>query len=105
MIESKKYGLMESDIRDIVGILQKNDKVQQAILFGSRAKGCFHNGSDVDIALLGTGLKLNDILDISIEIEELMLLYKFDLIIYDRIKERALLQHINRVGISLFERK
>jgi hypothetical protein len=58
----------------------------------------------VDIALKGSGLKLNDIIDASIEIDKLYLPYKFDFVIYDRIKEKALAEHIERVGIVLYER-
>jgi len=73
-------------------------------LFGSRAKGTYHAGSDVDIALFGDDLCLNDILDLSVEIEKLSMPYKFDLIINSSIKEIALLDHIKRVGMILFER-
>jgi len=47
---------------------------------------------------------LNDVLNLSLEIDELFLPYKFDLIIFDRIREKALVEHINRVGIVLFQR-
>ncbi len=102
MIETTKYGLPKSDVQNVVSILRKNPKIERAILFGSRAKGNFTNGSDVDIALVGENLKLSDILEISGQIEQLFLPWKFDLVIYDRIKEKALIDHIDRVGISLF---
>lgn len=38
-----------------------------AILYGSRAKGTFHNGSDIDLALKGQGLALQDLLKIKVE--------------------------------------
>ncbi len=99
--EEQKYGLPVTDFEKIVSILKDDDNVKQAILFGSRAKGSFKNGSDVDIALLGKDLKLADILHISERIEQLFLPWKFDLVIYGRIKEQALIEHINRVGIKL----
>jgi len=49
--------------------------------------------------------RLNDLLDLSIEIEKLNLPFRFDLIIYERIKENSLLDHIKRVGVNLFERE
>lgn len=97
-------GLEHGEIKQIVSILGKNSKIEKAVLFGSRAKGNFHNGSDVDLSLMGTELALNDLLNASIEIDNLSLPYKFDLVIYDRIKEKALLEHIDRVGITLFDR-
>lgn len=102
---SIKYGLENFAISHIVSILERNPKIEKVILFGSRAIGNFQNGSDVDLSLIGKELELNDILNASIEIDNLALPYKFDLVIYDRIKEKALLEHIDRVGITLFERE
>lgn len=100
-----KYGLVDYEIDQVISIIGNNPKIEKVILFGSRAKGNFKNGSDIDLSLIGSDLKLNDILDLSIEIDKLALPYKFDLIISDRIKEQALVDHINRVGVILFERK
>lgn len=105
MTDVIKYGLLQSDIKKIVSIFENNERIAEVILFGSRAKGNFHNGSDIDIALKGKNLKLNDVLNASIEIDELMLPYKFDIIIYNKINENKLIDHINRVGISLFVRQ
>jgi predicted nucleotidyltransferase len=101
---SIKYGLENFVISQIVTILERNPKIEKVILFGSRAKGNFQNGSDVDLSLIGKELELNDIINASIEIDNLALPYRFDFVIYDRIKEKALLEHIDRVGITLYER-
>ena len=102
MRNNDKSGLSVADLENVLSVLKKNTKIKQVILFGSRAKGNFRQGSDVDIALKGEGLKLKDILEASIEIDELLLPYKFDLIIFDRIKEISLIEHIERVGKTLF---
>jgi predicted nucleotidyltransferase len=99
-----KYGLEDFTISRIVSILESNPKIEKIVLFGSRAKGNYQNGSDVDLSLMGKGLELNDILNASIEIDDLALPYQFDFVIYDRIKEKALTDHIDRVGVTLFER-
>ena len=82
--------------------MKLNKKISTAILFGSRAKGSFEPGSDIDIAIKGSELNLNVIIELKIILDDLLLPYKFDIVIYDRISEPALLDHINRVGISLF---
>ncbi|HKJ43032.1 MAG TPA: nucleotidyltransferase domain-containing protein [Sunxiuqinia sp.] len=101
MIETTKYGLPDSDVESVISILKKHSKIEKAILFGSRAKGNYSNGSDVDIALVGKDLKSTDIFTISEKIEQLYLPWKFDIVIYDRIKEKTLIEHIDRVGIPL----
>jgi len=104
MTENRKYGLLLKDIDSLVSIISANHKVDKIILFGSRAKGNFTPGSDIDLVIKGQLLKLNDILDFKIKTDNLSLPYKIDLIIYDSIIEPDLISHINRVGISLFER-
>jgi len=100
-----KYGIPESDLDALLSELKKNSEINEIILFGSRAKGTFRNGSDIDIALKGRNLKLNDILDAISVVDKLLLPYKLDLVIYTRIKEPDLTEHINRVGIILFKRQ
>jgi Predicted nucleotidyltransferases len=102
MISAIKYGFEESDIDNIISIFKQNPKISKAVLFGSRAKGNFRNGSDVDIALFGNNLCLDDLLEAYGSIEYFNLPYKFDLVIYDRISEQSLKEHIDRVGIILY---
>jgi predicted nucleotidyltransferase len=104
MAEQMKYGLLESDIGDIIGILKNFQKINKLILFGSRAKGTYNEGSDIDLAISGKDLKLNDIIDALIEMEELLLPNKFDLIIYESIEDQSLKEHIDRIGVVLYER-
>ena len=99
-----QYGIPDSDLDALLSELKKNNKINEIILFGSRAKGTYRNGSDIDIALKGRKLKLNDILDATLGIDKLLLPYKLDLVIYTRINEPALIEHINRVGVVLFKR-
>ncbi len=98
------YGLPSSDKEALIAEISKNKKVEEIILFGSRAKGTFQNGSDIDIALKGNKLGLQDILNITLEVEKLLLPWKLDLVIFSRIKEPALVEHINRVGVTLYKR-
>ncbi|MCF8308940.1 MAG: nucleotidyltransferase domain-containing protein [Bacteroidales bacterium] len=100
-----QFGLEHSDIKAIVDILKRNKKVEKIIFFGSRAKNSYSNGSDIDIALTGKSLHTNDILNLSVDLDELDLPYKIDLVIYERIEEKSLKEHIDRVGVVLFERE
>ncbi len=105
MNKSRKYGLLKMDIERIISIFKSNSKIDNVILFGSRAIGNYKPGSDIDIALKGADIKLNDILNVVAELDKLLTPYKFDVVIYNRITENALTDHIDRVGISLFNRR
>lgn len=98
------YGLTDDEIKGIVDILADDPKVEELILFGSRAKGNYSNGSDIDIAMIGKDLRLNDISKALVLFDELYLPYKLDLVIYHRIQEPALIHHIIKAGIRLFKR-
>ena len=94
------YGLSSADIKRIKGVFAANPKVHEVILFGSRAMGNYKAGSDIDLAVVpGTGkLEFNDILELNMALEELGLLYQFDLQNYKEIKDPDVIDHIHRVG-------
>lgn len=100
-----RYGIPTEDIQAILKVFESEQQVMEVILFGSRAKGCFNEGSDIDLALKGNNLTLNNLLNLSTALDELFLPYKFDLVIFDRIQEPKLTDHIERVGILLFNRE
>ena len=104
MNEKRKYGLLEKDINSIISILRLNIKIDKIVLFGSRAKGNYNDGSDIDIAVKGKNLKLDDILNAKVSFDSLSLPYKIDLIIYDRVEEVELINHIDRIGLVLYEK-
>ena len=90
----------------IIETLKKHPKVELASIFGSRAKGNFKNGSDVDIALKGTGLDFDIQSQISYWLnEETNMPYKFDVLIYEYIREPKLQEHIDRVGVEIYNKK
>ncbi|TAK65450.1 MAG: nucleotidyltransferase domain-containing protein [Bacteroidetes bacterium] len=100
------FGLTKRDIEQIIAILHQYTEVDEAYIFGSRAKGNYNTGSDVDIALKGKGLtadmitRLNYLLN-----EETLMPYYFDVIHYDCIGNKALREHIDRVGEKLFNQR
>lgn len=99
------FGLRESDVLTICSILAQYPEVAQALIFGSRAKGSYHPGSDVDIALKGDRITAQIILRISFALnEETNMPYMFDVLNYHSIREAALSNHIDRVGIVIYER-
>lgn len=76
-------------------------QIGQVIIYGSRAKGTFKPGSDIDLTLLPVKTATLDLaLQFQIEeaLEELLLPYQIDLSILDSIDNPALIEHIHRVG-------
>ena len=98
-------GLRQPDLDIVLSVLGEFPNVKEAIIFGSRAKGNFKNGSDVDIALKGENINLEIVSNISYRLnEETVLPYKFDVLDYQSINNSKLTEHINRIGISVYLR-
>jgi predicted nucleotidyltransferase len=98
-----KFGLLDRDIDEILSVLESFSKIKGAIIFGSRAKGNFKNGSDVDLALKGKDLDFETISKVSFELnEESRMPYRFDVLNYHSIKEPELKNHIDSVGIEFY---
>ena len=98
------FGLSEKDMNAIVAILRKHNSVEQGVIFGSRAKGNYKAGSDVDIALKGNDLNYEVVRNISHELnEETAMPYHFDVINFHTIESVDLKEHIERVGVSFYE--
>jgi uncharacterized protein len=72
-------------------------------LYGSRAKGTYQPGSDIDLALIGVenAVQAEAVAD---ELNELPLPYRFDVKAYGDIKYAPLREHLTRVGVSLYQR-
>lgn len=99
-----KFGLNDNTIEGIQKVLASNPKIDEVFVFGSRAKGNYKEGSDIDLAIKGRNINLDDILKLHGQLDDLNLPYKMDLLDYATIKEKALVEHIDRVGIPIYFR-
>lgn len=98
------FGLSTKDINEIIHVISQFPAVREAVIFGSRAKGNFKTGSDIDIAIKGENVSAV-LPQIHFKLEEdTSLPFFFDLIDYSSISNPDLTDQINRVGISLFKR-
>ncbi|MFZ4402897.1 MAG: nucleotidyltransferase domain-containing protein [Pseudobdellovibrionaceae bacterium] len=85
-------------------VFAKHLGIEKVILYGSRAKGNFKNGSDIDLTLFAPLLSLKNLLQIENEIDDLFLPYKVDLSLYHFIDHLQLQEHINRVGLLFYKK-
>ena len=99
------YGVKGKEIEGLRNIFSSNSHVEKAILFGSRAKGNYKPFSDIDITLEGDKLTHKDLMQLCSAIDDLLMPYELDLSLKKDIKNTALLEHINRVGIALYTRQ
>ena len=98
-----RFGLSDSVIEKILNVFRSNSNIQEAVIFGSRAMGNYREGSDIDITLKGS-ITFDNLLRIESEIDNQMLPYKFDVSLFEKLKNQELLKHINSVG-KIFYKK
>ncbi len=98
------FGLKEKEIAAIVAVFSAFPGLEKVVLFGSRARNTFRNGSDLDFALYGSGLDNKAIRNIEENLDDLFLPYKVDLLIYREINSYALKNRIDEEGVTFYER-
>ena len=100
-----KFGLPDSTFERICGVFADYPPVEKAVLYGSRAKGNYKNGSDIDLTLHGgADLTRSVLYRIMDGLDDLLLPYTIDLSIFSDISDADVVEHIQRVGVTFYEK-
>lgn len=99
------WGLRPADIKALQNQFSKFPAIDTVIIYGSRAKGNYKPGSDIDLTLLGDEVSFQELAQLSDLIDDLLLPYQVDLSLYREITNDDLLDHINRVGVTFYTGK
>ena len=101
-----RFGLDEKTIQRITSVLARYPQVEKALLYGSRAKGTYKTGSDIDLTLLGDeALTLEILYRIMDDLDDLLLPYSFDLSLFHDIEDPEVVEHIQRVRKVFYEKR
>lgn len=96
------FGLPEQTVHQITNCLTQFPEIQWAKIYGSRAKGNYGRGSDIDLAFSSP----NDLTaELSMTLDNLPTPYMFDVTHYETLQHTELKSHIDRVGIIFYEAK
>ena len=98
-------GLKDAHREAIIAAIAANDRVERAVLFGSRATGTNTVTSDVDIALFGDRLTMTDQAHLAAAVDEIPLAQSVDLILYDSVRDPTLREHVRNDGVEWFTRE
>lgn len=92
----KISGIREKVLDQILEIADRN-QIEELLLFGSRARGDYDRGSDIDLAVRGGDyLSFHDELE-----EETDTLCFFNVVVLDHLRNQELLLDIQKDGIRL----
>lgn len=104
MKEENIPGLTHSQNQQLLSLFHNHETIEVVTLYGSRAKGNFKVGSDIDLSIEGRELTTSWLLDFSLQVDDLLLPYEFDLVIFKHIDNLDLKEHINRVGKIIYKK-
>lgn len=99
------YGLPKEAVKKIRSVFSGYSRIEEAILYGSRAKETAGKGSDIDLVLKGKDLDLHLLNQICLELDDLLLPYRIDLSLFSSIENPDLIDHINRVGKIFYKKQ
>lgn len=100
---TKKFGLTQETIDKIHSVFLKYPSVQKVMIYGSRAKGNYNNGSDIDLTFIGN-ISDKEWTGIHFALDDLLTPYSFDLSLFSEIESADLIDHVKRVGQIFYEK-
>ncbi len=98
-------GLSDKTIKQIYDVLVRFPSLEKAVVYGSRAKGNYEEGSDIDLTLWGDKSLHDDLWEITSALNHGGIGYEFDVSIFDELDHAKLRDHINKHGKLFYERK
>lgn len=98
------YGLSDKNLHELHAILASIPHIEQAVIYGSRARGDFKPGSDVDLTLLGPDLTFHDLALLDDKLYYSYIPFFFDTNAFARLSNPALVDNIRREGKVIYNR-
>lgn len=99
------FGLTRATLNKLDSVFQLHDDIELVLIYGSRAKGNYRVGSDIDLTIKGGILSFSEMMEIEDQVDDLYLPYMVDLSQYETLKNSDLIEHINRVSVVIYRKK
>ena len=97
-----EFGLKDNEIKALRETLASIPEVEEAIIYGSRARGKNKVSSDIDITLKGSNLTYLQLALLDAKIDDLYLPYFVDLSLFSMLRNADLIESIEREGKVLY---
>lgn len=101
MAEPLTFGLSENILNDIRRVVTSRPGVDDALLYGSRARGTARPDSDIDIAIVAPGMTDADFATLWSQLDDLPIVYKMDVLHWDRLQNTRLKEIVRQEGKSI----
>ncbi|MCP3876537.1 MAG: nucleotidyltransferase domain-containing protein [Desulfobacteraceae bacterium] len=98
------FGIDQNIIDMIRSEIMKSKDIKDILIFGSRAKGNYKKGSDIDITIKGKNISFELLTQFKTKFnQEMPIPYHVDIIHFESISNTDLIAHIRRVGVSILD--
>ena len=54
-----RFGLSDTVIKELQDVFRRHANIKKVLIFGSRSKGNYRAGSDIDLAVIGNDIDYN----------------------------------------------
>ena len=99
-----KFGLDDTTLAKFRAVFATYPEIEEVVLYGSRAKGNFREGSDIDLTIKGIAVTEAIRSKVWLDLDDLNTPYLIDLSVFSLLSPGNLRDHINRVGVSFYRR-
>ena len=97
------FGLNIETVNQFSGVFAKYPQIDEVIIYGSRAKGNYRDGSDIDLTIKGKNLDYQIVSKVWLDLDALNTPYMIDISVHDQLKSKNLREHIRRVGKTFYK--
>lgn len=105
MADPMTSGLSERIRADFRRVFRRYPDIKRVLIFGSRAKGASRVGSDIDLAVFAPRMTDTEFARLWNEVDDLPLVFKVDLLHWDRLANQDLKDKIPREGSLFYEQR
>ena len=100
-----QYGLSAQTLQKIHDVFVQYPQVEEVVLYGSRARGDYKSGSDIDLTLRGSSELTHTLVSrIANDLDDQLLPYTIDLCVFKNIRNPEMVEQIERVGVALYKK-
>lgn len=97
-----QFGLSERIVDSLRDVFARYPMVRKAVMYGSRAAGSHRSYSDIDIAVMAPAMQDRDFSALWNELDDLPILFRLDVVHFERVSNPRLRQNIIAEGVVLY---
>ena len=100
----ESLGLSQRIVESLLETFSRYPKVERVIIYGSRSRGDYRPGSDIDLAVIAPEMRFDEFSRFWNEVDELPIAFNIDLLHLDSLKNQALKEMIEDSGKTIYEK-